>query len=88
MDLLAGTLTTLAEVQVGAAVVIAGRHRMEPRLGRRLAELGLRPGAAVRVLMRTPGDGRVIAIDQARIALGRDLLRQVAVRLQARPDER
>lgn len=79
MDLLTDSLTTLAEVQVGAAVVIAARQRIEPRLARRLAELGLRPGAAVRVLMRTPGHGRVIAIDQVRIALGLDLLRQVAI---------
>jgi Fe2+ transport system protein FeoA len=87
MDLLTGALMTLAEVHLGAAVMIAECRRVDPRVGRRLAELGLRPGAWVRVLMRTPGDGRVIAIDHARIALGRDLLRQVAVQ-PAGPDER
>jgi ferrous iron transport protein A len=48
-------------------------------LGRRLAELGLRPGTVVTVLRRTAGGGRVVAVGAARVALGREMLRALAV---------
>ena len=41
----------------------------EPTLCRRLAEMGVRPGAHIRVLHRTSGGGRVIAVGGARLAL-------------------
>lgn len=70
---------TLADVRIGDTVVIARAHRVEARQRRRLAELGLRPGAAVRVLMRTAGGGRVIAVDHARVVVSREILPQLTV---------
>jgi ferrous iron transport protein A len=49
---------------------------------RRLAELGLRPGAVVTVLRRTAGGGRIVAVGTARVALGRETARGLDV-LQA-----
>jgi ferrous iron transport protein B len=40
-------------------------------LRRRLAELGLRPGAQVRVVQRTAGGGRIVDVAGSRVALGR-----------------
>lgn len=70
---------TLADLGIGSGAVITHSHAAEPRLGRRLAELGLRPGAEIRLLMRTAGGGRMIAVDQARVVVGRELLGQVEV---------
>jgi ferrous iron transport protein A len=36
---------------------------------RRLAELGIRVGSHVRVLYRTTGGGRVLAVDGSRVAI-------------------
>lgn len=71
-------LPTLADVPVGARVVI-GRPGCPTGQARRLTELGLRAGAHVRVLMRTAGGGRVVAVEDARIALDRGTLRRVPV---------
>lgn len=71
MEPIAGAL---AEFPLGSRVVLE-----TPRLGaahaRRLAELGLRPGTVVEILQRTPGDGRVVAVEDTRIALDRETLR-------------
>lgn len=40
---------------------------------RRLAEMGVRVGSHVRVLYRTTGGGRVLAVDGARVAVDADL---------------
>jgi Fe2+ transport system protein FeoA len=64
---------TLADVPVGARATLRGSQLPALRT-RRLAELGLRPGAEVTVLLRTSGRGRVIALAEDRIALdGRTL---------------
>lgn len=44
----------------------AGHHAAGRR---RLAQLGLRPGAELVVVMRTSGGGRVVAVSGSRIAL-------------------
>ncbi|HQR80847.1 MAG TPA: FeoA family protein [Actinomycetota bacterium] len=46
---------------------------------RRLAEMGVRPGAQIRVLYRTTGGARVIAVEGARVALDADLARAVTL---------
>jgi Fe2+ transport system protein FeoA len=46
---------------------------------RRLALLGLRPGAELRVLLPPGPRGAVLGVGTARIALGHDLVRQLQV---------
>lgn len=67
----------LAQVPVGATATIVGADAHPRR--RRLAELGLRPGATVRVLHRSAGGGRVLAVGALRIAVDRPTLRLVDV---------
>lgn len=64
---------TLATVRRNVRVTL-GPTRAPAVLARRLAELGLRPGAQVTVLLRTPGDGRVLAVANARLAVDRRTL--------------
>lgn len=61
------TLRDLAPGTTGAvtAVAVPEPHR------RRLAELGVRPGAHVTLLRRTAGRGVVVAVAGARLALDR-----------------
>jgi ferrous iron transport protein A len=68
--------TTLDSAPLGAAVRVAATD-VPSDLARRLAELGLRPGAVVRCIQRTAGGGRVVDVDGARVALGRSVLRSV-----------
>jgi ferrous iron transport protein A len=44
---------------------------------RRLATLGLREGASFRLLTRTIGGGRIVLVAGSRIALSRELVRQL-----------
>jgi Fe2+ transport system protein FeoA len=71
-------IPTLDDVPPRSSVILG-----QPHLGlghtRRLAELGLRAGARVRVVLRTAGGGRVIAVDESRIALDRQTLRRIPV---------
>jgi Fe2+ transport system protein FeoA len=69
---------TLADVPVGSRVWLEGADLAPVRV-RRLAELGLRAGAEVTVLLRTAGRGRIIALAQDRIALDRGTLRGLRV---------
>lgn len=50
---------------------------------RRQAEMGIRPGAVLRILTRTAGGGAILAIGDDRIAVSRSILRTVRV---AEPD--
>lgn len=70
---------TLAGVPVSARVTLEA-PRLDAARIRRLAELGLRAGAEVVVLHRTAGGGRVVAVDDARIALDRATLQAMPVR--------
>lgn len=69
--------TTLDRVPLGMPVRVAASESPAD-LTRRLAELGVRPGAVVRCLHRTAGGGRVVDVAGARIALGRSVLRAVS----------
>jgi ferrous iron transport protein A len=66
--------TTLADVRVGASAVLVAGSALDARRARRLRELGLRPGATVRVMMRTAGGGRVLGVDNLRIVVDRQTL--------------
>jgi Fe2+ transport system protein FeoA len=46
---------------------------------RRLAELGIRPGAALRIQSRTSGGGAILAIGDDRIAVSRQILASIEV---------
>jgi Fe2+ transport system protein FeoA len=60
---------TLHQAPVGTAVTVVDVSA-HPR-ARRLAEVGLRPGALVAVLRRTSGDGRLLGLGLARMAVDR-----------------
>jgi ferrous iron transport protein A len=55
----------------------------EPATRRRLAEMGVRPGARITVLHRSSGGGRVLAVDGARIAVDA----QLAASIEAAPTD-
>lgn len=60
----------LGSVAVGVEATLVGLDLADAtRL--RLSELGLRPGAVVRVLNRTPGGGRVVGLGAGRVAVDR-----------------
>ena len=69
---------TLADAPVGAVVTL-GAVVLAPRWARRMAELGIRPGARVRLVTRTSGGAAVLAIADDRIAIDRDTLRQLTL---------
>ena len=52
-------------------------------VSRRLAELGIRPGAAVRIQSRTSGGGAILAIGDDRIAISRTILASIEVGAEA-----
>jgi Fe2+ transport system protein FeoA len=51
-------------------------------VARRLAELGIRPGAALRIQSRTSGGGAILAIGDDRIAVSRQILAGIEVDAQ------
>lgn len=51
----------------------------DPAVRRRLAEMGIRPGAALRVLYRTTGGGRVVSVGGARVAIDSQLAQAVTL---------
>ncbi|MFN8074479.1 MAG: ferrous iron transport protein A [Kineosporiaceae bacterium] len=69
---------TLDDAPSGTPVVI-GRPDLAPARCLRMAQVGLRPGAHVVPLHRTVGGGRVLGVGDARVAVGRDVLRKVPV---------
>ncbi|MGB8382035.1 MAG: FeoA family protein [Dermatophilaceae bacterium] len=70
--------TSLVDWPVGHPAVfietVAG-----PALGRRLAQLGVRPGATLTPLQRTPGRGLVVAVAEMRVALDRQSVAAIRV---------
>ena len=68
---------TLNQVPVGtrARLSVTSDHPTH----RRLAELGLRPGAEIHVMRRTSGGGRLLGIGPSRMALDRATLRSLHV---------
>ena len=72
------TAVMLNAAPAGTEVVL-GRPDLPPDRARRLAELGLRAGARVVPLHRTAGGGRLVAVDDTRIALDKGTLRAFPV---------
>ena len=70
--------STLKDVPERSLVTL-GSPRLDATRARRLAELGLRAGARVRVLTYTAGGGRLVAIGDSRIALDGRTARQLPV---------
>ncbi len=81
----------IATVTVPATVTVSTLHSLglhdsarldapaEPSLRRSLARLGLRVGAVISVIQRTPGGGRVVSCGDVRVAIDGPTARQVAV---------
>jgi len=67
---------TLASAPLGVPLLL-GRADLPAARRLRLAELGLRAGATVTVMRRTAGGGRIVAVGDARVAVGRNVLLQV-----------
>lgn len=67
--------------QVGASGVVSCVLRTDDNLAtvRRLAELGVRPGAVLTAVQKTPGGGRVIAVGDSRVALDKATLRTLHI---------
>jgi Fe2+ transport system protein FeoA len=57
----------------------SGQGGPAPAVARRLAELGIRPGAALRIQSRTSGGGAILAIGDDRIAVSRQILASIEV---------
>jgi Fe2+ transport system protein FeoA len=70
---------TLNQVPVGTTARLA-TTTVHPS-SRRLAELGLRPGADVQVMRRTAGGGRLLGLGHSRMAVDRATLRALNVEL-------
>lgn len=70
---------TLDEAPAGAPVEVLGSRAPSRAVTRRLAELGIRPGAVVTIMSRTSGRGAVLAIADDRLAVSREILRGVDV---------
>lgn len=70
---------TLDRVPLRERQIIVAAHA-EPALRRRLAELGIRSGAVIEPLLRTPSGGRVISVDGSRLALDKSMLQALEVR--------
>lgn len=68
---------TLDEAPTGVRMEVLGNRAGSPAVARRLAELGIRPGAVVAILSRTSGRGAILAIADDRIAVAREILRRV-----------
>ena len=71
-------MITLAGAPLGVPLTIADTGVTGPA-GKRLAMMGVRPGALVTVMLRTSGGGRVLDVAGARLAVGRDLLGRLSV---------
>ena len=72
----------LGELQAGTGAVVTNVVRTPDNhfVVRRLAELGIRPGAQITAGQRTPGGGRVVGVAGAHLALDRATLHMLEVR--------
>lgn len=71
--------STVADAPLGATLTLESVTIAEGAR-RRLAELGLRPGALLTVVRRTAGAGRIVAVADSRIALDVVTARSLLVR--------
>jgi hypothetical protein len=72
---------TLADVSLRNWVVLGTPDVAASQL-RRLAELGLRAGSRVYLLLDAVGGGRVLVVDQGRVALDRATCRRIPVTVE------
>lgn len=70
--------SSIGEAPLDTPATLVAVANPAPR--RRLAELGLRPGAVVTVLRRTAGHGRIVAVAGSRIALDAATARLLSLR--------
>lgn len=70
---------TLADALPGIDVRVLSNRASSPAVTRRLAEMGVRAGASLRILYRTSGGGAVLAIGDDRIAVAKAILRSITV---------
>lgn len=70
---------TLDAAPTGTPVTVLSSRAANGAVTRRLAELGIRAGAGVRVVSRTSGGGAILAIGDDRIAVSLEILRGVQV---------
>ena len=71
--------TSLREWPTGRPAVFVATDA-GPTSARRLAQLGVRPGATLTPVQRTPGRGLVVAVAELRLALDRETV--AAMRVQ------
>lgn len=76
----------LDDVGTGEQVQVLSGRAATPALTRRLAEMGLRSGASLRILSRTSGGGAILAIGDDRIAVSAVILRAVTVTRIEQPE--
>jgi ferrous iron transport protein A len=69
----------LEAARTGQLMTVVGSSRSPGAITRRLAELGIRPGATVRIQSRTSGGGAILAIGDDRIAVSRQILDSIEV---------
>jgi len=74
--------STLWDAPLHAALELAPGP-LPQEVSRRLVAFGLRPGVTFWALGRTSGGGRVIRVDQTRVALGSQLCKDLMVRTAA-----
>lgn len=72
-------MLTLAAAPVGTPFTLASTDVERPQ-ARRLATMGMRVGAPLRVLGKTAGGGRIVDVAGSRIALDRGVAAQLFVR--------
>lgn len=70
---------TLESAPIGHELSVLRTGTAATAVTRRLAELGLRPRARIRIVTRTSGGGAVIAIADDRLALSRAILSAIDV---------
>ncbi|HET9187176.1 MAG TPA: FeoA domain-containing protein [Acidothermaceae bacterium] len=73
---------TLADVSLRNWVILGTPH-VAASQRRRLGELGLRAGSRVYLLLDAVGGGRVVVVDQGRVALDRATCRRIPVTVEA-----
>ncbi len=69
----------LDRAPVGPTLMVESSRAATTAVTRRLAELGIRPGATLTLLSRTSGGGAILGIGDDRIAVSREILRCVQV---------
>ncbi len=78
-----GRGTSLRDWPVGRSAVFIQTHA-GPAMGHRLAQLGVRYGATLTPLQRTPGGGLVVAVGEMRLALDRESVAAIQVHARDR----